>query len=152
MKKFIKQLFNKKTKTKIMVGKKVKLIETPCGKKSSNNTNIKHQNVFIIVSKYGENAWNINHLSGTTAGWVYEWEMEGYVLGIKELEQELAETIAETKTKLESIQSKINWINETGSTEFSEDEFKVYQTLKLLDDSKLSIIEKSKLIAELIKK
>lgn len=133
-----------------MVGKKVKLIETPCGKASSNNTNIKHQNVFIIVSKYGERvkAWNINHLSGTTAGWVYEWEMEVYALGIKELEQELTET----KTKLESIQSKINWINETGSTEFSEDEFKVYQTLKLLDDSKLSMIEKSKLIAELIKK
>ena len=148
MKKFIKQLFNKKTKTKIMVGKKVKLIETPCGKKSSNNTNIKHQNVFIIVSKYGENAWNINHLSGGSAGWVYEREMDCYVLGIKELEQELTET----KTKLESIQSKINWINETGSTEFSEDEFKVYQTLKLLDDSKLSMIEKSKLIAELIKK
>ena len=148
MKKFIKQLFNKKTKTKIMVGKKVKLIETPCGKKSSNNTNIKHQNVFIIVSKYGENAWNINHLSGTTAGWVYEWEMEVYALGIKELEQELSEA----QTKIDTIQSKINWINETGSTEFSEDEFKVYQTLKLLDDSKLSMIEKSKLIAELIKK
>ena len=148
MKKFIKQLFNKKTKTKIMVGKKVKLIETPCGKKSSNNCFIKHQNVFIVSSKYGENAWNINHLSGGGAGWVYEWEMDCYVLGIKELEQELTKT----KTKLESIQSKINWINETGSTEFSEDEFKVYQTLKLLDDSKLSMIEKSKLIAELIKK
>ena len=149
MKKFIKQLFNKKTKTKIMVGKKVKLIKTPSGKASSNNANfIKHQGVFIIVSKYGENAWNISHLSGGGAGWVYEWEMEGYALGIKELEQELTET----KTKLESIQSKINWINETGSTEFSEDEFKVYQTLKLLDDTKLSMIEKSKLIAELIKK
>jgi len=148
MKKFIKQLFNKKRKTKIMVGKKVKLIETPRGKKSSNNTNIKHQDVFTIVSEYGENAWNISHLSDGSAGWVYEWEMEGYALGIKELEQELTET----KTKLESIQSKINWINETGSTEFSEDEFKVYQTLKLLDDSKLSMIEKSKLIAELIKK
>ena len=148
MKKFIKQLFNKKTKTKIMVGKKVKLIETPCGKTSSHNTYLKCQDVFIIVSKYGENAWNINHLSGGSAGWVYEWEMDCYVLGIKELEQELTKT----KTKLESIQSKINWINETGSTEFSEDEFKVYQTLKLLDDSKLSMIEKSKLIAELIKK
>jgi hypothetical protein len=43
-------------------------------------------------------------------------------------------------------------MTETGSDEFSEDEFKVYQTLKLLEDEKLSRLEKSKLIAELIKK
>jgi hypothetical protein len=43
-------------------------------------------------------------------------------------------------------------MKETGSDDFIEDEFKVYQTLKLLDNGKLSMIEKSKLIAELIKK
>jgi hypothetical protein len=87
-------------------------------------------------------------MCGKESGWVYEWEMEGYKVGIEELEKELSEA----QTKLDNIQFKIDWMKETGSDDFIEDEFKVYQTLKLLDNGKLSMIEKSKLIAELIKK
>lgn len=148
MKKFFKQLFNKKTK--IMVGKIVKLVMNPSNKESSGNTNRGDGNGYIVSRRYSStnNSWAIKTLDGRESGWVYEWEMEGYKLGIKVLEQELSET----KTKLDTIQSKINWMNETGSDDFSEDEFKVYQTLKLLENSELSLLEKSKLIAELIKK
>jgi hypothetical protein len=148
MKQFFKQLLNKKTK--IMVGKKVKLINGPCSKPNSNNGYIGNGNAYIVASCYSskDKSWYITDLCGTSSGWVYEWEMDSYKLGIKELEQELSET----QIKLDTIKSKIDWINETGSDEFSEDEFKVHQTLKLLENDKLSIIEKSKLIAELIKK
>jgi hypothetical protein len=149
MKQFFKHLFNKKQKTKIMIGKKVKLVKGSSAP-SSNNSYLGNGKDYVVTVRYytHDKSWCIKDMCGKESGWVYEWEMEGYKVGIEELEKELIET----KTKLESIQSKINWINETGSTEFSEDEFRVYQTLKLLDDSKLSMIEKSKLIAELIKK
>jgi len=149
MKQFLKQLFNKKQKSKTMVGKKVKLVSAPSGKEGSNNGNIGKGREFTVMSPCDKpNSWNIMDQSGIPAGWVYEWEMEGFKLGIKELEKELSEA----QTKLNNIQFKIDWMTETGSDEFSEDEFKVYQTLKLLEDEKLSRLEKSKLIAELIKK
>ena len=151
MKQFLKQLFNKKQKSKTMVGKKVKLVSAPSGKASSSNANIgkQHDEYTVMSPSYSfPNSWNIVDQFGNAKGWIYEWEMEGFKLGIKELEQELSEA----QTKLNNIQFKIDWLTETGSDEFSEDEFKVYQTLKLLEDEKLSRLEKSKLIAELIKK
>jgi alpha-amylase/alpha-mannosidase (GH57 family) len=150
MKQFLKQLFNKKQKSKTMVGKKVKLVSAPSGKASSSNANIgKQHDEYTVMSPSGQsNSWNIVDQFGNAQGWVYEWEMEVFKFGIKELEKELSEA----QTKLNNIQFKIDWMTETGSDEFSEDEFKVYQTLKLLEDEKLSRLEKSKLIAELIKK
>jgi len=148
MKQFFKQLFNKKQKTKIMIGKKVKLVNGPSNKQSSSNGDIGDGKEHTITSPYGhEKPWNKAWLL-SSGGWAYEWEMEGFKVGMKELEQELSEA----QTELDNIQFKIDWIKETGSEEFNEDEFKVYQTLKLLENGKLSMIEKSKLIAELIKK
>ena len=151
MKQFFKQLFNKKTK--IMKGKKVKLVKGPSGKPTSSNGYLGNGVEYTVLGRHSTDisfgkSWNLMDVCGNSIGWAFEWEMEGYKLGIKELEQELSEA----QTKLDTIQSKINWINETGSDEFSEDEFKVYQTLKLLENGKLSMLEKSKLIAELIKK
>ena len=149
MKQYFKQLFNKKQKTKIMIGKKVKLVMNPSNKPDSKNNNRGNGMEFTVLSQYTyEKSWYIKDACGNSAGWVYEWEMKDYKLGLKELEQELSEV----QTKLDNIQFKINWMKETGLEEFNEDEFKVYQTLKLLDNSKLSMVEKSKLIAELIKK
>ena len=132
-----------------MNGKKVKLITNPGHKASSDNGNRGNGKEYTVTERYSKDkSWYLTDVYGNSAGWVYEWEMESYNLGLKELEQELSEV----QTKLENIQFKIEWIKETGLEEFNEDEFKVYQTLKFLDDGKLSRIEKSKLIAELIKK
>ena len=132
-----------------MEGKKVKLVNGPSGKPSSSNGYLGNGIEYIVTNRYTtDKSWLLTDAYGNSGGWAYEWEMDVYKLGIKELEQELSEA----QTKLDTIQSKINWINETGSDEYSEDEFKVYQTLKLLENGKLSMIEKSKLIAELIKK
>jgi hypothetical protein len=133
-----------------MTGTRVKLVKCPSGKPTSSNSHIGHGMEYTVSNRYTTDgkSWILTDAYGNSIGWAYEWEMEGYKLGIKELEQQLSEA----QTKLDTIQSKINWINETGSDEYSEDEFKVYQTLKLLENGKLSMLEKSKLIAELIKK
>jgi len=119
MKNFLKQLFNKKTK--IMQGKKVKLVKGTSGKPCSNNCHFGNGKEYIVADRYlYDKSWSLTDPCGR-------------------------------QTKLETIQSKINWLKETGSKKFSEQEFKVYQTLKLLENGKLSMVEKSKLIAELIK-
>ena len=149
MKQFFKHLFNKKQKTKIMIGKKVKLVHGPSNKPSSSNGYYNNGKEYVITSRHTmDKSWLLTGNDGMSGGWAYEWEMEGYKVGIEELEQELSEV----QTKLNNIQFKIDWMKETGSDDFNEDEFKVYQTLKLLENGKLSMLEKSKLIAELIKK
>lgn len=147
--KFFNKLLNKiNKKEKIMKGKKVKLVASIS--KKSNNSHIGNGEVYIVGGPCSgqPEGWLVFDSYGMGCGWAYECEMVVYNLGIKELEKELLDA----KTNLDSIQSKIDWMKETGSEHFSEDEFKVYQTLKLLDDGKLTMIEKSRLIADLIKK
>ena len=131
-----------------MQGKKVKLVKGTSGKPCSNNCHFGNGKEYIVADRYlYDKSWSLTDPCGSIDGWAYEWEMEGFSVGIEDLKKELSEA----QTKLETIQSKINWLKETGSKEFSEQEFKVYQTLKLLENGKLSMVEKSKLIAELIK-
>lgn len=52
---------------------------------------------------------------------------------------------------LEKIDEKIAWMNEVGSDEFDETQFKVWNVLKTMDDKGLSMNERVKVIAELVK-
>ncbi len=148
MNKFFNNLLNKiNKKEKIMKGKKVKLVASKS--KTSTNRHRGNGKVYTVgESSEQPQAWYVYDSFGENCGWAYECEMVVFNLGMKELEKELSDA----KTNLDTVQLKIDWMKETGSENFSEDEFKVYQTLKLLDDGKLSMIEKSRLIAELIKK
>jgi len=102
---------------------------------------------FVITSKFECDKNYIQRVCDAShAGWVYDYEIETPIT-IEELEAE--KEIA--KASIAALQSKIDWLTETGNAEFDEDEFKVYATLKLLEKTDLSITEKSKLIAGLIK-
>jgi hypothetical protein len=145
MKKFFNKLINKKN----MIGKKVKIIKTPCGKQSSNFRNEGRE--MYVVAKYGStpNSWLLSTSpNGHSVGFAYDYEMEVIFINLETIEQELLKK----QLEVETIKDKIKWMKEAGVAEFNEDQFKVYQTLKLLDNNDLSTIEKSKLIAELIKK
>ena len=150
MKKLLYKIFNcKKQKIKTMVGKKVKLQPTPKGKGKSGNPNLTSSNRFTITGPAnGEEpkAWVISFDNGSAAGWVYEWEMVGYKVTLEELRDEYTEK----ENQMKEIGVKIEWMEETGSTEFNENEFKVYQTLKLFENKELTMVEKSRLIANLI--
>jgi hypothetical protein len=148
MKKLIYKIFNCK-KQKIMTGKKVKLRPAPRGKEISGNSNLANSNTFIVMGRYAQHkgAWYISFENATLAGWVYEWEMVGFAVTLEELRNQYTEK----ENEMKEIGFKIEWMEETGSTEFDENEFKVYQTLKLFEDKELTMVEKSKLIAKLIK-
>jgi hypothetical protein len=73
----------------------------------------------------------------------------------KDLEEELKnveEKLTEAKTNVENVKLKIEFIKETGSSNFNENEYRAYNTLKTLEYSKLSTLEKAKHIASLFNK
>jgi hypothetical protein len=131
-----------------MIGKKVKLQPTPKGKRASGNAHLTSSNLFAITGPYElPKAWYISFDNGTGAGWVYEWEMADYKGATLE---ELRDEYTEKENEMKEIGIKIEWMEQTGSTEFKENEFKVYQTLKLFENKELTMVEKSRLIANLI--
>jgi len=150
MKKLLYKIFNcKKQKTKTMIGKKVKLQPTPTGKAASGNSNLTNSGIFTITGIHNgaPKAWLISYEYGTNAGWVYEWEIADYK-GVTL--EELRDEYTEKENEMKEIGIKIEWMEQTGSSEFNENEFKVYQTLKLFENKELTMVEKSRLIANLI--
>lgn len=139
-----------KTKNK-MIGKEVKLIKcAPSGKPTSGNSYIGTDNKFVITSSSASGAfktYNISLLgSCVTAGWVYEYEIQG-AINVSSINEE----IKELEEKISCLKAKVEWMNEVGAEEYDEDEFKVYETLKTLQNDELSLKDKTKLIASLIK-
>ena len=132
-----------------MIGKKVRIIKTPRGKQSSNFCNDGGEMYVVEQSVSFSNAWLLSTSpNGYSVGFAYDYEMEVIFINLETIEQELLKK----QLEVETLKDKIKWMKEAGVAEFNEDQFKVYQTLKLLDNNDLSTIEKSKLIAELIKK
>jgi len=60
--------------------------------------------------------------------------------------------IRATEAFIVETQAKINFLAETGSDEFDENEFKAYHTLSIIEQGNMSKIEKAKAIAALIAK
>jgi len=80
-----------------------------------------------------------------------------YAINVKEISEtkeeitkellELEKNFVDSRTEL---QNKLQYLEESGSEVFDENEYKVHTTLKTLENKKLSIKEKTKLIASLI--
>jgi len=51
---------------------------------------------------------------------------------------------------IKDLKVKLEFIEETGADEFDENVFKAYKTLKLIENKKLSALDKAKLIGKLI--
>jgi len=134
---------------KYRIGQKVKLKHAPSGKPSSGNGNISLGGYYYIQSDYitgCEKGYNITNSSNMGAGWVFEHEIVG-----SETKEEITNQIEELQSEIDCLKSKLNWMNEVGVDEYDDDEFKVYETLKTLQNDSLDIKSKTKLIASLIK-
>lgn len=140
-------LTNKENKMRI--GEKVKLKRAIGSKPSSSNTNIGRSNYFIVKSPYqcgsDYKAFLIEDIHGNNAGWVYEHEIS------IESKESILGSIHELEREITTLKEKLEWMETMSVDEFDEDEFKVYKTLKTLEDDNLSMMEKTKLIASLVK-
>ena len=83
--------------------------------------------------------WEGNHLRKTDC------EIVG--LTVEHFQQELAEL----KSKMDAVQSTIDWMRETGAEEYDETEHKVWSVMNAVEDGSLSKLEKVKAIAKLVK-
>ena len=155
MNNLIKCLFKKKKKnmSEFKVGDKVRIQPTPKGKVSSNNGYLNtHKGVTFVIHKpyitpSGNSGHHILFESGGSAGWVYDYELVGY----GQTREDIIKEIEELQSQVDCLKSKLDWMNEVGVSIYDEDEFKVYETLKTLENGELGIKEKTKLIASLIK-
>ncbi len=151
MKSLLHWFKSKIKKNKVMTGKKVSLVRrSRWSGSNSNNPYIGSDHEFVVgesYADYGFGAYLIRDINGVSYGWAYEWEMEE----IGSSKVVLKERMEQLKSEMEELQRKIDFLNETGNEQFDAEEYKVYSTLKLFQNDKLTDVEKSKLIAKLIK-
>lgn len=71
-------------------------------------------------------------------------------------EEDIKEEISSEEAKIKNandeiaiLKSKLDYLSETKSKNFDENEFKAYHALKIIENSDLSLIEKTKFISKL---
>ena len=70
---------------------------------------------------------------------------------LTETKEEIVSYIEKQEKLIQEAKDKLAWMKETDSEVFDTDQFKVWQTLTILENKKLTKLEKSKLVANLIK-
>jgi len=151
--KIFNKFFKKLKTTKMKVGDIIKIEKDTSSKICSGNTNLNSNKKFKITAIEKGNTYTCYHLADVTfpninTGWVYDFEAVLLTVKLEDLQVQLSEA----QKNINDLQAKIDWMTEAGVTEFDEEEYKVYRTIKLFNDKLLNDLEKSKLIAELIKK
>lgn len=58
--------------------------------------------------------------------------------------------VTELQAQINELNVKLQWLDYTGADAYDEEQFKVYNVLKLLDDKSMNLVEKTKLITNLI--
>ena len=112
---------------KIKMEKTIKLKKcTPEGKVSSNNSNMGKNEEFIIDSIFQCNKYYIRTVCGINSGWVYDYEIDS-LMTLEKLNDEKDLL----KSKIDLIQTKIDWLSETGNSEFDEEQYKIYTRKKI---------------------
>jgi len=155
-----------KKKMKIEIGKEYKIIKTPDGKQSSGalGTNgcqevigkITRKNPVVNSSYNGAIAsysMQINSLDGQPYCYnctVYDYELAPSVINMETIETEIKEAkekIEELKTRIQDCEDKKKFLTEQGIEEFSDEEFKAYQVLKVMG---IDDINKAKQITKIL--
>jgi hydroxymethylpyrimidine pyrophosphatase-like HAD family hydrolase len=65
--------------------------------------------------------------------------------------EQIESNIATAKALIKREEDKLLWMQATNNEEFDEDEFKVWSTLQVFKDTKMTDVDKAKAIAAMIK-
>lgn len=98
----------------------------------------------------------ISHVNMGSPNYIYTIEKPNVIFYEANLEigsynkEEISKDILELEKNINLLKNKLSYLEEIGSEEYDENEFKVYQTLKVLDKPDTSNVDKAKAIAKLI--
>ena len=126
----------------IVIGMEAVLVRAPEGKAGSGHGQPIGK-VVKIVSANGTGRWNMDN-----GCWAYGYELRK---NVQQTPLEAAqETVEAFKLKLAESESKVLFLTEMPADVFNENEYKVWKTLRTLDDKSLDLKAKIKVIAALI--
>lgn len=161
--KYFKHKFKKKMK--IETGKEYKVIKTPKGKQSSGCMGTNQNNCQEVIVKinhqhtssaYASDAYSatVVKLGGqpycATNYTVFGYELALNVINIETLNKEITETkeeIVKLTEKIKDCEDKKKFLTEQKIEEFSDEDFKAYQVLKVMG---IDDIEKAKQITKIL--
>lgn len=101
----------------------------------------------LTIKSFYHNS-NLLYVYVNENGWAYfecDLELDSYTVEDITKELELA------KQKVSHLENKIKYMEETNGSSFDENEFKAYNTLKTLENTTMSTLEKAKAIAGLFR-
>jgi hypothetical protein len=131
-----------------MIGKRIKLKPTPGLLSSSINAFLSSSKIFIVYEKKSHNSYSIKEEeSGNKAGWVYDYEMSE-LLTLESIQEQLEKK----KSEIKDLESKIDWIKRNGLEFFEEAHFKIHESIKNLNWTKMTDQERIQSIMEMHKK
>lgn len=145
MKKIINIIKNKlmKNKTKAKVGQLVKVTG------NSNSSNYCVGEIYRVVSVDGGGSY-IN-CEALDRCWSGNCMAHGDYVIVGQNKEHFQTQIEQLQKEIEEVQSIMDWMDETGNTEYDMDEHRVWKALTMLEDNTLTKGQRTKLLAQLIK-
>lgn len=143
---YYKIKYNKMIKSNLPIGTKIVVVSDSTSAKIPIGTKLK------ITDYYNNPATGIYVVYNNTSLYLLLSDVRLCNITIDEINEELElaeKNLNEAKNSVENIKNKINYLTETGNKEFDENEFRAYNTIKTLENSNLSTVEKAKQISSL---
>ena len=126
---------------KFVVGQKVKVVANGSSHNQPMGTVLTVKSVASVKVKVEENTY-----------WYALTDVVGVATTREVLEKQIAslqDKIADHQREIENVKVRIAYLTEVGEVNFDENEFKAYQTLRLLEQSDMTHLQRAKAIASL---
>lgn len=108
-------------------------------------------NIYTNIGNLIPGKNNLSFTAFTVIEKITEEELKEDIKRFKNKQKELRDLIRDEEDKIKQTRLKIQFIKDQNLEEFDAEQFKSYQALSLLEDETLSKIEKSRILADLIR-
>jgi hypothetical protein len=155
---YYKIKYRKMIKTNLQPGTKLIVVSDstnsgiPLGTKVALSQYYQPSSLGVYVSYLGAYVSYTSHSVTNNNYYLNLSDVRLYDTNIEDIKEELEiaeKELNEAKNNIENIKLKIEYLTETGNKNFDENEYRAYTTIKALENSNLSTLEKAKQIASL---